>query len=537
MRLPLLKCPTHPADQGTVSRPSGSRRALLAAGVAAPAALATQGVLTPAVAAGRSLRVNPYRATKVPSPQQRHLMNRMGCGYSRGTFAQLRSAGSGAAWFAQQLAPETIAESAKARAIPGWFPDLTHSAQDKWWNNTHDVKGGWEYAADLAGYSMMRRIYSRRQVLETMVDFWSNHLHVNANHDLAWVHRASYDDLLRRRALGRFDDLLVETSLHPAMLLYLDNWRSARNAPNENHGRELLELHTVGRTAGYTEQMVKDSATILSGHTVDAFAGWGAFYDSGRHTTGPVRVLGFSAPNAAADGASLTRDYLRSLAQQPATARTIATKLARYFVADSPSTALVDHLAGVFTRSGTDIAATLRALVAHPDFRASRGQLVRTPIEDFVATCRVLGVTAVRPTEEASFARAAIWLPRTSLLYQWPRPDGSPVGSAAWASASRMLSSFQMHWALSGGWWPRQDVRYRSASSWLPRKRLRFDRYVDHLCRLVLGKPSTPRILAAAVAAVGYPPQTVVTKDHQLAGWLVVRLTGVLLDSPDHMRR
>ena len=76
------------------------------------------------------------------------------------------------------------------------------------------------------------------------------------------------------------------------MLLYLDNWTSVRNAPNENQGRELLELHTVGRGAGYTEQMVKDSAKLLSGYTVDAWQDLGGVLRPGRHTTGPVQVLG-----------------------------------------------------------------------------------------------------------------------------------------------------------------------------------------------------------------------------------------------------
>lgn len=480
---------------------------------------------------------NPYPRTNAPTGWQRHLMNRLGCGYSRPTFARMRAAGGPMAWFEDQLRPGSVRESRKARELPGWFPELGESPRRKWEKNTSGVKGGWEYAADLAGYSMLRRIYSERQVLESMVDFWSNHLHVHANSDLGWVQRTSYDELVRRHALGRFDELLVEASLHPAMLLYLDNWRSVRGAPNENHGRELLELHTVGRASGYTEQMVKDSAKILSGYTVDAFESWDGFYDPERHTTGPVQVLGFTSANGSADGRELTRDYLRYLARHPATAHNIARKLARHFVEDQPSKELVNDLARVFRRSGTDIRATLRALVRHPEFRRSRGNLVRTPIEDFVATCRVLRIDVQRPTSGQSFARAANWVPQTTLLYHWPRPDGSPYGDEAWASASRMLSSFRMHWNLTAGWWPREDVRYRAPASWLPERRIRFDRYVDHLCRMILGKPSSTRILSAAVAATGCRPGEPVTRDHAVSEWLFVRLVGVLLDSPDHMRR
>ncbi|MGZ6884453.1 MAG: DUF1800 domain-containing protein [Nocardioidaceae bacterium] len=511
-----------------------SRRSVLLGGAVLTGTLASQAVLAaPASAA----TVNPYRKTVAPSAWQRHLMNRMGCGYSRSTFGQMRAAGSADAWFSAQLSPAKVTESAKATAVPTWFPDLDLAPAQKWRNATSGVKGGWEYAADLAGYSMLRRVYSNRQVLESMVDFWSNHLHVHADTDLGWVHRASYDRLIRRHALGRFDEMLVAATLHPAMLLYLDNWTSVRNAPNENHGRELLELHTVGRASGYTEQMVKDSAKILSGYTVEAFTTWTGYYDPGRHTTGPVQVLGFSSANASPDGSAMTKDYLRYLAHHPATALTIARKLARHFVADAPSTDLVTHLAQVFRSSGTDIKATLKALVAHPDFHAATGTLVRTPIEDFVATCRVLGVNVAAPTADGSFARTAIWVPQTTLLFQWPRPDGSPYGDAVWSSATRMLNSFRMHWDLAAGWWPTKDVSYRRPAAWLPQQQIRLDQYVDHLCRMVLGKPSTSRILSASISAVGYGPSALITADHPVSGWLFVRLMGVLLDSPDHMRR
>lgn len=506
---------------------------LLAGGAAVGGTLA---VAAQPAAAAAAVTVNPYRRTAVPTATERHLMNRLGCGFSRSTFARLRNAGSAAAWLDRQLRPGTVSEPAKVAQLDDWFADLRQDPRTKWQRNVSGATGGWQYAADLAGWSMLRRVYSERQVLESMVELWSDHLHVHANGDLAWVHRASYDQLIRKHALGTFEDLLVAATLHPAMLLYLDNWRSVRGAPNENHGRELLELHTVGRAAGYTEQMVKDSAKILSGFTVDAFESWDGYYDPARHTTGEVNVLGFRHANASTDGQEVARAYLRHLARHPATALTVARRMARKFVSDTPSAGLVDDLAGVFRRSGTDIKATLRALVAHPDFKASKGALVRTPLEDFVATCRVLRVDVRAPRGPRSFARSAVWVPQTTLAYHWPRPDGPPYG-AAWASPSRMLSSFRMHWNLTAGWWPTEDVVYRSPASWLPERSLRLDRYVDHLSRVLLGRPSDARTLAAAVAAVGYPPNTVVTREHAVAGWLFVRLAGVLLDSPDHLRR
>ena len=525
-----------PAPVDESSHPS--RRRLLIGSAAVATSVVAGEVLTAGAALGApSYTVRPYRKTAIPSRAQLHMMNRMGCGYSRTTWTQMKRAGGATKWFNKQLNYTRVAENKKTKSLLDWFPDLRESAPRKWQRQQMKSKAAWEYAVDLANYTMLRRMYSNRQVHETMVDFWSNHLHVHAAGDLKWVHRFSYDTMIRKHALGRFDQMLVAATLHPAMLLYLDNWRSIKNAPNENHGRELLELHTVGRTSGYTEDMVKDSAKVLSGYTVDAFETWRAFYDPKKHTTGAVQVLGFGNANRSEDGSQLTRDYLRYLAHHPATARTIARKLALRFVSDSPSNALVDHLASVFQRSGTDIKATLKALVAHKEFKASAGDKVRTPIEDLVATVRVLQVSAQKPTGAKAFARTISWLHQNMVLYHWPRPDGTPDRNSAWSTATRMMSSFRMHWNLGGGWYPDVNVRYRSPASWLPERRIRLDQYVDHLCRMLHGKGSSPRILEAAVQAVGYPPGEIITKDHAVGGWLFVRLLGVLLDSPDHMSR
>jgi hypothetical protein len=488
------------------------------------------------VATGTTYAVRPYPATPVPTRFERHLMNRMGCGYSRGTWSQMRAAGGAQQWFDRQLRPASVPESALARQVRSWFPHVDDDPRTRWARNQDDSHPAWVYARDLGNYTALLRMYSDRQVLETMVDFWNNHLHVPLHVNDSWVQRGDYDRTVRAHALGRFEDLLLACSLHPAMLLYLDNARSVRGAPNENQGRELLELHTVGRTSGYTEAMVKDSARILSGYTVEE-GSWTARYDPDRHTTGAVQVLGFTDPNRSADGSQLTVRYLKYLANHPATARMVARRLAVRFVSDTPSDALVAHLARVFTDSGTDIAATLRALVATDEFAASAGRKVRTPVDDLVATVRVLGVRASAPPTQKSFAHAIAYLPQATLLYQWPRPDGAPETDADWASASRMLSSFRMHWLLAGGYHPVGGVRYRRPVAWLPRSGIRLDQYVDHVCRLLLGRGSTSRDLKAVCQATGRRPGDRVTRTHPLAGYQFVRMAIVLLDSPDHMSR
>ena len=167
------------------------------------------------------------------------------------------------------------------RSIDSWFPALRRTPAQKQATNTAKTKLAWQYGLDLANWSVLRRIYTYRPVLETMVDFWSNHLHVSTADDRVYTHHYSYNQMIRQHALGRFEDLLVASATHPAMSLYLDNWRSTRGAPNENQGRELLELHTVGTAAGYTEDMVKDSAKLLSGYSVRWDGDVEGFYDTG----------------------------------------------------------------------------------------------------------------------------------------------------------------------------------------------------------------------------------------------------------------
>jgi uncharacterized protein (DUF1800 family) len=487
----------------------------------------------------RRYRAASYDATPVPTARELHLLNRMGCGFTPASFAQLRGAGDELQWFERQLDHTSVPESATADEVVGWFPRLQDAPDQIWRNDRNDVQSNWEYARDLGNYSMLRRIYSTRTVHESMVEFWSNHFHIDAQHFPGFTQRPAYDATIREHALGTFEELLVAAALHPAMLMFLDNWKSVRNAPNENQGRELLELHTVGAAAGYTEQMVKDSAKLLSGHTVRENT-WTAYYEPNRHTTGQVQVLGFSRPNAVADDPDLAADYLRYLAHHPATAQRIARKLALRFVSDEPSDALVDRVADAFLTSGTDIKATLRALVGSDEFWASAGRKVRTPI-DVVATCRVIQVQADAPLNLSSFAHELSWTLGSTLVYQWPRPDGAPDRAAVWASTTRMLNSWQMHWNMAGGWWPNGQATYQRPVAFLPQPALlsgiRFDELVDHLSRVVLGRRSTNKLLKAACQGCDVAPDETVTTTHEVMSWKFVRLLAVLLDTPAHMSR
>lgn len=481
--------------------------------------------------------VRPYTATAVPTPFARQVMNRFAWGFSPETWAQLKRAGGPEGWFRQQLRPERIADP-QGDVYDSWYPDRMRPAAAKWETVFDGTKYQWEYAVDLANWSLLRRSHSTRQLHEVMTDFWSNHFHIPSVHDLAWCWRNHYDAVLRRNAFGRFEDLLLAVELHPSMLLFLSNFESTKEHPNENQGRELLELHTVGITGGYTEEMVKDSARILTGFTVGVWGDWKPYYEPSYHARGPVTVLGFTDDNGAADGQAVARRYLRYLANHPATARTIATKLALRFVSDDPSPELVNHLTRRFLASGTDIAATLRALFSHPEFAAAQDAKVRNPIEDFVATVRALDVHAKKPRGDWPFADAQIWMCQGQYPFQWPRPDGMPQTNGAWSSASQVLGSLDVHYSMAGGWIGEEgSVRYHRYRSWMPQDRLRFDALVDHLSRRLLGRPSTELLLTAACQATGCVPRERVDQDHALPNWLMPRLLTAILDTPAHLSR
>jgi hypothetical protein len=466
--------------------------------------------------------------------RERLFLNRLGTGFTQRSLAQLRSSGTPEAWLERQLAPASVAEGPKVGAIDAWFSCLKRTAAAKWADSLSGARTMWQDGHDLGNWTLLRRIYSERAVLETMVDFWSTNLHVPITHDRAWIYRYDYDATIRRHALGTFTDLLIECALHPAMRVYLDNWLSVRGQPNENQGRELLELHTVGRGAGYTEQMVKDSAAILSGYTVDWGKSFGGVYSTAAHTTGRVTVLEFTHENASTDGRGVAIDYLTYLAHHPATAHSVAQKIATYFVSDNPSPELVDTLAKSYLDSGTSIPAVLRTLAAHPEFLTSEGRKVRTPYDDLVATARVLDVDVQPPTGTYSWANQANYLHGADRLFSWSRPDGAPITAPAWSSATRVISSFVMHQLQAGGWRP-SEANYKSRSSWMPVASLRFDAYVDHLARAWLGRSSNVRILEAACQATALSPSTIVRPSDAVGGWLFDRLAGALLDSPDHM--
>lgn len=483
-----------------------------------------------------------YRGQPLLSARARHLVGRFSYGVTPALAREVRSIGSARRWFEAQLRPADIRDPV-ADELRKWWPGLSRGPEDLWRRQRDGVEGGWEVMQDYQRWVLLRRMRSRRQLLEVVTEFWENHFNVPVEGDAAFTWRTSYGDTIRSRALGRFDELLHAVITHPAMLMSLDNVSSTAAHPNENLGRELLELHTVGRGAEYDERDVKDSARILTGWSVDMWDTFAAEYLNRAHARGPVRVMEFTHPNQAADGREVTRAYLTYLAHHPATAGRIARKLAVKFVRDDPPQGLVDELARVYLANRTEIRPVLRALVDSAHFARSAGAKVRDPGEDIVATYRALGVSLQRPTRapagDGYAANSVLW--QVSALgtrpFAWPRPDGQPIDNHSWATPSRMIASMQVHLEMSGTWWPTKGITYHPAHWWVPRFPIRFDQLVDHISQVILHRHSTAQLLTACCQAVGAKPRERITRDHALVRWDMPRLLTTFLDSPDFLTR
>ena len=307
---------------------------------------------------------------------------------------------------------------------------------------------------EFVGAKIIRAVHSKNQLEEVLVDFWFNHFNVNIGDGFVRYSIMAYErDAIRPRVLGRFRDLLGAVAAHPAMLYYLDNYLStaSRIDPrtgrliqglNENYGRELMELHTVGVDAGYTQEHVFDAARCFTGWGIDNLRTTGAFvYRSQQHDSGAKSVFGLSVP--AGGGRDDGEKLLDYLATHPSTAHFISKKLAERFVADDPPQTLVDRMASTFLGSNGDIRGVLRSMIDSPEFWAAAfgpGK-PRTSFEFAIAALRAADaqVTAGRGVAPAV---SAMGMP----LYACIPPTGYSNRGTDWLNPSSQLN--RMNFAL-----------------------------------------------------------------------------------------
>lgn len=316
-------------------------------------------------------------------------------------------------------------------------------------------------AREAAVRSMLRAVYSPNQLQENMVWFWMNHFNVHQGKANNRALIGDYEEnAIRPYALGKFRDLVVSTLHHPAMIRYLDNEQNAVNRINENYARELMELHTLGLDAGYSQRDVQELARILTGVGVNLgmttpnvknelkaqYVRQGMWeFNPMRHDFGDKILLG--APVKGRGTAELNQ-AIDLLCRHPATARFISRKLALYFVSDDPPAALIDRMAATFRQSDGDITATLRTLFAAPEFATSLGHKFKDPVHYVVSAVRL----AYDEKPILNAGPMLNWLNRMAEpLYGRQTPDGYPMTETAWASPGQMTTRFEIAKAIGSG--------------------------------------------------------------------------------------
>lgn len=307
---------------------------------------------------------------------------------------------------------------------------------------------------DLVSGKILRATYSNKQLEEVLVDFWYNHFNVflekGADRELVTDYER---DAIRPHVLGKFKDLLVATAQSPAMLFYLDNWQSSGpEAParggkqtrglNENYGRELLELHTLGVDGGYSQQDVTEVARCFTGWTLRRPAqGHDFFFNPRMHDRGVKHVLGKTIePYGMAEGLQV----LNIIAHHSSTAHFIATKLATRFVADDPSPSLVSKMEKTFLASDGDLREVMKTMLAAPEFwePARFNGKLKSPLEFLVSALRASGDEVKNPS-----SLNTVMTKMGQPLFRKAEPTGYSNRGADWMNSSSLLA--RMNFATS----------------------------------------------------------------------------------------
>jgi uncharacterized protein (DUF1800 family) len=332
---------------------------------------------------------------------------------------------------------------------------------------------------------VVRAAYSERQLQEVMVDFWTNHFNVFAGKGIDRYLLPDYiEHVIRPHALGNFADLLIVTAESPAMLFYLDNWESvvpgavppqlaraqararmgyfgrgtnparldsaSKRLPkgiNENYGRELMELHTLGVDGGYTQADVIAAARILTGWSIEKPRQDPRFvFNDWAHDYGAKTVMGVSFPGG--HGMDEGLKLLKMLAMHPATMHHVSWQLCQRFVADEPPDGCVDDAVAAWRKSNGDIKAVLTAIFHGPDFWAQQnlGGKIKTPLE-FVAS--VLRASEATPDTTPRLGQIVARLGEP--LFQHVAPDGYPETQEDWVNSGALLDRMNVAVGLAAG--------------------------------------------------------------------------------------
>jgi uncharacterized protein (DUF1800 family) len=351
-----------------------------------------------------------------------------------------------------------------------------------------NIGASYQIINELSQAKFLRAILSERQLQEVMTDFWFNHFNIYIGKDSDQWYTTSYErDAIRKHSLGKFRELLLATATSPAMMIYLDNWLSigpdslangvnpanpnskkGNRGLNENYGREVMELHTLGVDGGYTQADVTALSAILTGWTVDRPNQGGPFtFDPKKHEPGAKQWLGRTigattgAPGSAASSPNLGFvttnpstgmnegiQTLALLAADPHTAHFLSYKLAQRFVADEPPPALVDRMAATYLSTDGDIKAILRTLVQSPEFNSKKyfRNKVKTPMEFLASAFRT---TATDPANPGALVNTINTM-GMRLYYALP-PTGYYITADHWMNSTALVDRLNFAYSLTGG--------------------------------------------------------------------------------------
>jgi uncharacterized protein (DUF1800 family) len=319
------------------------------------------------------------------------------------------------------------------------------------------IKGGQTIAAqDLMAAKLFRAVYSNRQLEEVLVDFWYNHFNVFLDKGADRYLVTAYErDAIRPHVLGKFEDLLRATAQSPAMLFFLDNWESAGpQSPaaqrrhlglNENYGRELLELHTLGVDGGYTQKDVTEVARCFTGWTIRQPRQAGEFeFNARMHDDGEKLVLGTRIP--AGGGIDDGFTVLHLLAHHPATARFVSHELAVRFIADDPPATLVNRMAATFLKKNGDLRAVLKTMFDSPEFwsRGAYRAKMKSPLEMVASSLR-----ATNADVDFTFGLNNQLHQLGEPLYRKAEPTGYSNSGQEWLNSAGLLARMNFSVALA----------------------------------------------------------------------------------------
>jgi uncharacterized protein (DUF1800 family) len=486
---------------------------------------------------------------------------------------------------AQQLEESRAAAREQARAQrQAMAMDGGGDNSDKAQQQLAKMQGPGRILAELSMGKVDRAIYSNRQLEAVMEDFWFNHFNIFVGKgDDRWLLTSYVRDTIRPNTMGKFSDLLLATAKSPAMLFFLDNWMSvdpaafaqsrqnnmARrerfqsmmgggfesdpNSPsmqganlrgnpnavrakqqergiNENYGREVMELHTVGVDAGYTQQDVIEMAKCLTGWTVSQPRQDPQFvFKPEFHAEGKKVVMGHTFNYG---GEKDGEEALRMLANDPRTAKFISTEIARHFVSDTPPPALIDRMAEDYESTGGDIRSVMKTMIYSPEFwskEAYRAK-VKTPFELVASTARALNsdVTVSLPLSQ--------WVGRMGEpLFMCQPPTGYSDKATTWVNTGALLNRLNFALAFAGGKMPGASVDLSAmfGNDALKDPEMALTRSVD----LFLGGQVDPQTRQTLESRLSDPQIAQASLDDPVKQVNEGLLSGLVLGTPEFQRR